>query len=99
MRAGAVASTRCGSLDLPETGLQGEVPLVDQVSGRAMRGYNCGLAVVGHVALAGASANMAWAGHCAFVATAGTGINVIDVSDPVHPKVTATLHGAGSDLT
>jgi hypothetical protein len=51
------------------------------------------------VALPGASANMAWAGHCAFVATAGSGINVVDVSDPTHPTVTATLHGPGSNLT
>jgi hypothetical protein len=72
---------------------------VDQLTGRALRGYNCGLALVGRVALDGASANMAWAGHCAYVATAGTGINVIDVSDPTRPRVTATLHGSGSDLT
>jgi hypothetical protein len=89
----------CGSLDRPETGLQGEVPIADQVSGRAAQGYNCGLALVGHVALPGASANMAWAGHCAYVATSGSGINVVDVSDPGHPKVTTTLHGPGSDLT
>lgn len=96
--SGARTST-CGRLDRPETGLQGEVPLADQVSGRAAQGYNCGLALVGHVALPGASANMAWAGHCAYVATSGSGINVVDVSDPVHPTVTTTLHGPGSDLT
>jgi hypothetical protein len=79
--------------------LQGEVPVADQISGRAEHGYNCGLALVGHVALPGASANMAWAGHCAFVATTGSGINVLDVSNPRHPVVTATLHGPGSDLT
>lgn len=41
---------RCGSLDTPETGLQGDVPLVDQQSTRAEQGYNCGLAVVGEAA-------------------------------------------------
>jgi hypothetical protein len=91
--------SRCGRLDLPETGVQGEVPVADQVSGRAAHGYNCGLALVGHVPLPGAAANMAWAGHCAFVATAGSGINVVDVSDPAHPAVTATLHGPGSNVT
>ena len=95
----ATAAPLCGPRDLPETGLQGDVPLADQLSGRAERGYNCGLALVGHVPLPGASANMAWAGHCAFVATTGSGINVIDVSDPARPVVTTTLHGSGSDLT
>src|SRR6478752_8089147 len=85
------AAPRCGTKDLPETGLQGEVPRTDQLSLRALHGYNCGLALVGHTALNGASANMAWAGHCAYVATVGSGINVVDVSDPTHPVVTGTL--------
>jgi hypothetical protein len=93
------AAPRCGPRDLPETGLQGEVPLADQLSGRAQRGYNCGLALVGHVALPGASANMAWAGRCAFVATTGSGITVVDVSNPAAPRIATTLHGPGSDLT
>jgi hypothetical protein len=95
----AAGPSSCGRNDLPETGLQGEVPLRDQLSGRAAHGYNCGLALVGHVALSGASANMAWAGHCAYVASVGSGINVVDVSDPQHPVVTTTLHGPGSDLS
>ena len=32
------ANPLCGQNDLPETGLQGEVPRVDQVSGRAQIG-------------------------------------------------------------
>jgi hypothetical protein len=95
----AAGTYRCGRLDMPETGLQGEVPIADQLSGRAQQGYNCGLALVGHVSLSGASSNMAWAGHCAYVASTGSGINVVDVSDPEHPQVTATLHGPGSNLT
>src|SRR5262249_5144408 len=97
--AAAATASGCGKLDLPETGLQGEVPPADQVSGRAAHGYNCGLALVGHVSLSGASANMAWAGHCAYVASTGSGINVVDVADPQHPAVTTTLHGPGSDLS
>jgi hypothetical protein len=92
-------ATACGKNDLPETGLQGEVPLRDQVSGRARKGYNCGLALIGHTSLKGAAANMASAGHCAYVATVGEGINVVDVSDPQHPKQTALLHGPGSNFT
>jgi hypothetical protein len=95
----AAKAIACGKLDLPETGLQGEVPARDQVTGRALRGYNCGLALVGRVALPGPAANMAWAGHCAFVATTGSGIMVVDVSDPRHPRHTATLHGPGSEFS
>ena len=46
--AEAASPARCGAHDLPETGLQGDVPRADQDSGRAALGYNCGLAVVGH---------------------------------------------------
>ncbi|MCU1377825.1 MAG: hypothetical protein JWN29_808, partial [Acidimicrobiales bacterium] len=73
----AVQDAHCGSQDLPETGIQGDVPKADQTSGRAEQGYNCGLALVGHTALgAGGRApdsngNMAWAGHCAYVAGPG----------------------------
>src|SRR3954453_11585382 len=33
----------CGTNDLPEGRLQGDVPMKDQKSGRAQKGYNCGL--------------------------------------------------------
>jgi hypothetical protein len=91
----------CGRLDLPETGLQGDQPRMDQISGRASRGYNCGVALVGHSDLGarGGNANMAWSGNCAYVAGAGNGIAVVDVSNPRQPKHVTTLHGAGSDLT
>ena len=68
---------RCGPLDLPETGIQGDVPQSDQESGRAELGYNCGLALVGHAKLdadgrdPGGNGNMAWAGDCAYVAGGG----------------------------
>lgn len=91
----------CGRNDLPETGIQGDVPRADQLSGRAMQGYNCGVSLVGHSDLGGrgGNANMAWAGNCAYVAGAGNGIAVVDVSDPRHPRHVRTLHGEGSDFT
>jgi hypothetical protein len=66
----------CGEDDLPEGDVQGSVPKADQDSKRAERGYNCGLALVGHANLdAGGrpreNANMAWAGRCAYVAGSG----------------------------
>lgn len=73
---------RCSSNDLPETGLQGDVPRADQDSGRAKLGYNCGLSLVGHTVIERApgvdgsrrtgNANMAWAGQCAYVAGPGS---------------------------
>lgn len=93
---GGPAPASCGAHDRPETGVQGDVPLADQLSGRARQGYNCGLAIVGYSSLGGrgAHANMAWAGHCAYVA--GEGIAVIDVSDPRTPEQIGTLISPGS---
>src|SRR5690348_5194845 len=74
---------RCGAHDTPETGLQGDVPKADQVSGRAAQGYNCGLAVVGHSDLGGAGASdLAWSGHCAYVKDLSGSLITPDVSDP-----------------
>ena len=70
----------CGVDDLPEEGIQGDVSKADQDSRRAEKGYNCGLALVGHATLdhggrpATGNANMAWAGNCAYVAGPGGGI-------------------------
>jgi anthranilate synthase component 1 len=81
----------CGAKDLPETGTHGDVPLIDQLSGRADQGYNCGLALVGYSSLGatGGNANMAWVGDCAYIA--GQGVSVVDVHDPTHPKKVGTL--------
>ena len=93
----AATSAVCGDLDRPETGIQGDVPLADQQSGRASEGYNCGLAVVAHEPLGGrgSNANMAWAGHCAYIA--GDGIAVVDVSDPAAPRWVETLRTPGAE--
>jgi hypothetical protein len=93
------AAPRCGRLDRPETGIAGDVPLADQLSGRADEGYSCGLTLVGYNALGGrgGNANMAWAGDCAYVA--GDGIAVVDVGDPANPVHVTTLRGPGSNAT
>ena len=90
----------CGAQDKPETGIQGDVPLADQFSGRALKGYNCGLALVGYNDLGrrGGNANMAWSGNCAYVASTN-GIAVVDVSDATNPRFVGTLHGPGSNFT
>src|SRR5690606_13683164 len=80
-------------------GIAGDVPLVDQLSGRADEGYSCGLSVVGYNPLGGrgGNANMAWAGDCAYIA--GDGVAVVDASDPFRPEHAQTLRGAGSNAT
>ena len=93
------AAPGCGPLDRPEAGIPGDVPLADQLSGRADEGYNCGLSVVGYNALGGrgGNANMAWAGDCAYIA--GDGVAVVDVADPFNPQHVQTLRGPGSNET
>src|SRR5205823_2793752 len=99
--AGHVPKARCGPGSKPETGLQGEVPMADQFDGRSQQGYRCNLALVGQYAGNGGAIMMAWAGHCAYMATGYSptdpdyaqkkGVVVIDVSDPRHPVETTRL--------
>jgi hypothetical protein len=94
----------CGPGSLPETGLQGEVPIADQFSGRSMQGYRCNLELVGRYAGNGGAIMMAWQDHCAYMATGYSptdpdydkkkGVVVIDASDPRHPKETTRLQSA-----
>ncbi|HEV3354745.1 MAG TPA: hypothetical protein VG076_17580 [Acidimicrobiales bacterium] len=114
---------QCGKNDLPEGAIQGDVPKADQDSGRAQKGYNCGLELLGHTQLlksangdtrAAGNANMAWAGHCAYVAgSAGVnvapqgkpnpppnaGVAVISVADDGTPTFLSTLRSPGSLAT
>lgn len=95
----AVPRAVCGAGDLPETGLQGQVPLADRQSGRSRRGYRCGLALVGQHQGRGASWVSASAGRCAYVPqavpsslTSGTpGVQVVDVSRPSRPRAVGAL--------
>jgi hypothetical protein len=86
--AEARSDPQCGPEDLPEGPLQGHVPKADQDSRRAERGYNCGLALLGHTRLGAGgrpdvNANMAWAGRCAYVASsAGISVAPQVPSDP-----------------
>jgi hypothetical protein len=93
--AGGASPARCASADTPETGLQGDVPSADQDGGRASRGYNCGLALVGYDDLGGqGGGDLAWSGHCAYVKSGG-GVKVIDVANPREPRVVDFLQGTG----
>jgi hypothetical protein len=69
---GDVPAASCGPGSLPETGLQGEVPLVDQLDGRARQGYRCNLALVGQSPPAPLKMPFimsAFLGNCAYLST------------------------------
>src|SRR6516162_9930094 len=54
--------------NLLETGLQGEVPRADQMSGRSKQGYIKNMKVVGHtnVSNRGGNGHLAWIDECAY---------------------------------
>ncbi len=82
----------CGPDDRPETGLQGQVPLIDRVSGRSQQGYSCNLELVGQWQGDGAGWQHAWYEDCAYYGTTARegrehdGVVVIDASEPTNPR-------------
>jgi hypothetical protein len=94
---GPVPEASCGKGSLPETGLQGQVPLADRQSGRSTRGYRCNLELVGQYQGEGASWVSQSYGSCAYMATRypstakSPGVQVLDVSVPANPRLVDTL--------
>lgn len=101
----AVSVATCGPGSLPETALQGEVPLADRQSGRNRQGYRCNLELVGQYQGAGASVVSPAYDHCAYMSTSGAlidplqlldpspGVVVVDATNPELPKKSANLTG------
>lgn len=101
---GYLPKAECAPGDLVETGLQGQVPMADRLSGRSALGYECNLALIGHFASA-SFANMDSYKNCVYYSDnrggngsltgqggpADGGGVVLDVSDPTHPVKTAYL--------
>lgn len=88
----AVPEARCRPDDRVETGLQGQVPVADRLTGRAAEGYNCNLELIG------SHASTAWASldtyqDCAYYGDLSDdgGTVVVDVSNPAKPKQTDYL--------
>jgi hypothetical protein len=99
---GPVPKARCGPGDRPETGLQGQTTTAERESGASAVGFNCNLELVGQFEGEGASCGFAWFEDCAYYGTGGgrgapsplqvyPGVVVLDVSNPKHPRMTATL--------
>ena len=89
MTASGVA---CSPGDRPETGVQGQVPLADQLSGRSTEGYSCNLRMVGSndIAGRGGDTQMTWYDECAYRSTPGGGgdaVAVVDVKNPRKPTL------------
>src|SRR3954452_10048791 len=98
---GPVPHAQCGSGSHSETALSGEVTVQEREDGKSQAGYWCNMVQVGNYAGEGASYQMASYGHCAYYDTKfeggeqSPGTQVIDVSDPAHPKLTTTLTSVG----
>lgn len=91
----AVAPAACRPGDRTETGLQGEVPLDDRDSRRSAEGYNCNIDLIGQLQGPGAGFTSTSYKNCIYVGSTWPhtdGVEVIDASDPTHPKLTATLN-------
>ena len=97
---GSVPRADCGPGSRPETGIQGQVPLADRESGRSREGYRCNLELVGQQQGDGSSWVSESYGDCAylarrFIGNPQPGVQVIDASDPSHPKLGGKLTTPG----
>ena len=86
---------------LESTGLQGQVPLTDQESGRSLRPYMKNMRLVGQqdIQNRGENGNLGWIGDCAYVGAyyGGTdplmGMAVVDASNPKNPELVKLMPG------
>jgi hypothetical protein len=104
--AGYVAPASCGPGSHPEDGVQGEVPKVDRVSGRSQFGYSCNMTLLSQYQGNGAGWVSATYGHCEYIGSffaaalgkGGGGVDVLDVSNPAEPRLTAVLQSTAMKL-
>ena len=88
----------CAAGDRPETGVQGDVPVADQLSGESRQGYRCNIRPVASNDLAGLGGDiqLTWYRDCAYqTVPAGDapseGIAVLDVARANAPRLVETL--------
>jgi hypothetical protein len=93
-----VTSKQCGRGDRPETGVQGEVPALDQVTSASRQGYRCNLRPVATNDLGGRGGDiqLTWYKQCAYQTRnqgpdASDSVAVLDLSKPKSPRMTAVL--------
>src|SRR5215218_4554638 len=81
--------------------LQGQVPLADQLSGRALAGYSEHVRLIGHNNIMNRlqNGNLGWLDDCAYVAAyygandPTAGLAILDVSHPRDPRLVKILPG------
>ena len=89
----------CNEEDRPETGIQGAVPVPDQLDGTSKLGYRCRIRPVSTQDFGtGGDIQLTWYKHCAYqvVPSDGTseGVAVADVTDPTAPEHVTTIRRA-----
>ncbi|MFN4329897.1 MAG: LVIVD repeat-containing protein [Limnobacter sp.] len=92
----------CAPGDSPEPDIQGRVPLADRQSGRSQQGYQCNLKRIGQFQGEGTTWVNPSTSHCAYMATAFSGIGrkklpgvqVVDVTTPTNPRFVKSLDSA-----
>lgn len=93
-RATAAGQLACSEGDRPETGVSGQVPITDQLSGRSREGYTCNVRRVGTNNLngLGGDTQMTWLGQCAYYSVSdGNAVAVLDVRTPTKPRLVKIL--------
>ncbi|WP_433733552.1 LVIVD repeat-containing protein [Nocardia sp. CA-129566] len=96
----AAARAECGPDASPESGLQGDVPADDRNSGRSSQGYRCNVRQIGGYSGRGGAISSVSFENCVYVGTffpgnllgPEQGVQVLDISDPTAPVLTATLN-------
>jgi hypothetical protein len=91
---GPVSRAICGPGSMPETDIQGRVPVEDRQSGRSLQPYTCNLELVGKYTGHGANWQHAWYEDCAYYGTSfpdQQGVIVVDASDPADPHFEQAL--------
>ena len=93
-----VGTEHCTPGDQPETGVQGEVPAADQLTGRSRQGYACNIRSVADNDLGGNGGDiqLTWFRTCAYQLvpkgdTGSDGVAVLDVRTPTTPKLMGIL--------
>lgn len=94
---------RVGSCDagaMPETGIQGQVPYADRVTGRSQQGYRCNMSLVSQYQGVGTDVVSQSNDRCAYMPSVNagqllsgnwTGVQVVDFADKSNPRSSTQL--------
>lgn len=101
--ADAVPRAVCGADSLPETGVQGQVPLADRRSKRSAQGYRCNLELRSQYQGTGNATIGQSYQHCMYYGSTNrvltrnrkAGVQVVDFSDKDNPKLSTVLRSIG----